>query len=136
MRFTRCWPYSVADMLFGGSSRPGGLNTAWVPGETHVLKSWLIYGVWAIFTGRGPYSVTQSGRSPGSSVGNTNEWILFLWSIVVISCLCLRSATSHSVQNTTKHHFFDPKHPPLTHKSPQCLKKSAIFCPMMRGIAK
>ena len=41
----------------------------------------------AIFTVPGPYSVMQSGASPGSYVGNMNDWILFLWSIVVIFCL-------------------------------------------------
>ena len=52
-----------------------------------------------------PYSVMQSGVSPGSSVGNANIWILFLWSIVVNVCVCFRSATSHLVQSTPKHRF-------------------------------
>ena len=61
----------------------------------------------------GQHACRHAGRHAGY---NTNDWILFLWSIVVISCLCFRSATSHSVQNTSKTPFFDPKYTLLTHK--------------------
>ena len=64
--------------------------------------------------GQWPHSHTPAGASPGSPVGNTNDWILFLLSIVVISGLCFRPASLHSGQNTPKHRFlsqrtdFDP----------------------------
>ena len=95
----------------------------------------------AIFTGRGPYSVMQSGASPGSSVGDTNDWILFLWFILIVFFPWFRSATSHPVQNTQNHRFFDPKHHFLTHKRKKnkkidFSKSPQLFCPMMRGIAK
>ena len=93
----------------------------------------------AIFQVQGPDLHMQSGASPGSSVGDTNDWILFLWFILIVFCHWFRSATSHPVQNTQNHRFFDPKHHFLTHERPKkinFLKKSAIFCPMMRGIAK
>ena len=38
----------------------------------------------AIFQVQGPDSVMQSGASPGSSVGDTNDWILFLWFILIV----------------------------------------------------
>ena len=90
---------------------------------------------------QGPDSVMQSGASPGSSVGDTNDWILFLWFILIVFCPWFRSATSHPVQNTQNHRFFDPKHHFLTHKRRKKQKidfsKSPQFvCPMMRGIAK
>ena len=73
----------------------------------------------------------QSRASPGSSVGNTNNWILFVWSIVVIVLLCFRSDTSHSVQSTPKHRFFfDPSYPILTIKEKKGhIEKSAIVVP-------
>ena len=88
----------------------------------------------AIFTGRGPYSAMQSGASTGSSVGNTNDWILFLWSTVVISSLCFRSATSHLVQNTPKHCFWTQN--TQNKKENRYFEKICNFCPMMREIAK
>ena len=82
----------------------------------------------------GPYSVMQSGASPGSSVGNANDWILFLWSIAVVLCLCFRSATSHSVQNTPKHRFLTQN---TTTKSQKYIfYYPHLFCSMIRGIAK
>ena len=92
--------------------------------------------------GPGPDSVMQSGASPGSSVGDTNDWILFLWFISIVFCLWLRPDTSHPVQNTQNHRFFDPKHHFLTHKRRKKNKKidfsksPQFVCPMMRGIAK
>ena len=93
----------------------------------------------AISQVQGPDSVMQSGVSPGSSVGDTNDWILFLWFILIVFCLWFRSATLHPVQNTQNHRFFDPKHHFLTHKRQKksiFFVKLAIFCPMMRGTAK
>ena len=75
---------------------------------------------------RGPDSVMQSGASPGSSVGDTNDWILFLWFILIVFCPWFRSATSHPVQNTQNHRFFDPKYHFLTHERPKN-KKIDIF---------
>ena len=80
----------------------------------------------AIFQVQGPDSVMQSGASPGSSVGDTNDWILFLWFILIVFCPWFRSATSHPVQNTQNHRFFDPKHHFLTHER-QKNKKSIFF---------
>ena len=92
----------------------------------------------AIFQVQGPDSHMQSGASPGSSVGDTNDWILFLWFILIVFCLWFRSATSHPVQNTQNHRFFDPKHHFLTHKGKKnhFFLKVRNFHPMMRGIAK
>ena len=92
----------------------GGQMQLGFDGNPILLSGWCCMAHAAIFTGTGPYSHMQSGASPGSSVGNANDWILFLWSIGVIPCLCFRSATSHLVQNTQKRHFltqnttFDP----------------------------
>ena len=80
----------------------------------------------AIFQVQGPDSVMQSGASPGSSVGDTNDWILFLWFILIVFCPWFRSATSHPVQNTQNYRFFDPKHYFLTHER-QKNKKIDIF---------
>ena len=80
----------------------------------------------AIFQVQGPDSHMQSGASPGSSVGDTNDWILFLWFILIVFCPWFRSATSHPVQNTQNHRFFDPKHHFLTHER-QKNKKFDIF---------
>ena len=96
----------------------------------------------AIFQVQGPDSVMQSGASPGSSVGDTNDWILFLWFILIVFCPWFRSATSHPVQNTQNHRFFDPKHHFLTHERQKnkekidIFKSPQFFCPMMRWIAK
>ena len=80
----------------------------------------------AIFQVQGPDSVMQSGASPGSSVGDTNDWILFLWFILIVFCPWFRSATSHRVQNTQNHRFFDPKHHFLTNERPK-IKKINFF---------
>ena len=92
----------------------------------------------AIFQVQEPDSVMPSRASPGSSVGDTNDWILFLWFILIVFCPWFRSATSHPVQNTQNHRFFDPKHHFLTHERQKStfIKKYAIFCPMMQGIAE
>ena len=69
-----------------------------------------LWQIWPYSQVQGPDSVIQSGASPGSSVGDTNDWILFLWFILIIFCLCFRSATSHPVQNTQNTVFW-PKIP-------------------------
>ena len=96
--------------------------------------------IWPYSQVQGPDSHMQSGASPGSSVGDTNDWILFLWFILIVFCPWFRSATSHPVQNTQNHRFFDPKHHFLTHERPKIkiifLKKVHNFCPMMRGITE
>ena len=100
----------------------------------------LSYMAMVIFTGTGPHSVMQPGASPGSSVGNVNDWILFLSSIAVVFCLCSRSATSRSVQNTPKYRFVDPKYHFLTNKGEKnqnrYFRKFRIFCSMIRRTAK
>ena len=85
---------------------PSTHNPAWVAGKTLILKNWPIYGRYGhIHRYRGPDSHMQSGVSPGSSVGDTNDWILFLWFILIVFCPWFRSATSHPVQNTQNHRF-------------------------------
>ena len=64
-----------------------------------------LWHIWPYSQIQGPYSHMQSGASSESSVGDTSNWILFLWSIVIIPCLCFRSATLHSGQNIQKHGF-------------------------------
>ena len=83
-----------------------------------------LWQIWPYSRYRGPDSHMQSGASPGSSVGDTNDWILFLWFILIVFCPWFRSATSHPVQNTQNHRFFDPKHHFLTHERQ---KKIDIF---------
>ena len=101
-----------------------------------------LWQIWPYSRYRGPDSHMQSGASPGSSVGDTNDWILFLWFILIVFCPWSRSATSHPVQNTQNHRFFDPKQHFLTHERQKNKKnidifyKCALFCPMMRGIAE
>ena len=99
-----------------------------------------LWQIWPYSRYRGPDSHMQSGASPGSSVGDTNDWILFLWFILIVFCLWFRSATSHPVQNTQNHRFFDPKHHFLTHERQKIKNhyflKVRNFCPMMRGISK
>ena len=51
----------------------------------------------AIFQVQGPDSVMQSGASPGSSVGDTNDWILFLWFILIVFCPWFRSASPEKI---------------------------------------
>ena len=72
------------------SSAPGRLNAT---RKTLVLKHWPIHGIYGIFTSTGPYSVMQSGASPGSPVGNTHDWILFLSSIAVVFLSGRRTGT-------------------------------------------
>ena len=78
----------------------------------------------AIFQVQGPDSVMQYGASPGSCVGDTNDWILFLWFILIVVGLLFRSATSHPVRNTQKHHFLTQNTTFFTHKR---LKKSIFL---------
>ena len=74
----------------------------------------------AIFRGRGPYSVMQSRVSPGSSVGNTNDWILFLWSI---ECFLPLFQVCY-LTPSPKH----PKTPSQHHEKPRPPRNSNITC--------
>ena len=125
--FSLCWPYFEAGMLFGGFSSTRVTNFNLGSGENPYFEkladSWQI---WPYSMYRGPDSHMQSGASPGSSVGDTNDWILFLWFILIVFCPWFRSATSHPVQNTQNHRFFDPKHHFLTHERPKN-KKIDLF---------
>ena len=127
-------------MLFGGfSSTRVTKSNIGCRENPYFEKLADLWQIWPYSRYRGPDSVMQSGASPGSSVGDTNDWILFLWIISIVFCLWFRSATSHPVQNTQNHRFFDPKHHFLTIKSKKkngISEKTTIFCPMMRGIAK
>jgi hypothetical protein len=77
--FSRCWPYFEAGMLFGGFSSTRVTKCNVGCGETpYCEKIGRFMADMAIFQVQGPYSVMQSGASPGSSVGDTNDWILFL----------------------------------------------------------
>ena len=111
LRSLRCWPYFAAGVLINGFSRTRKAEFSLGLTETPYFEKigWFM-AYMAIFTGTGPYSVMQSGASPGSSVGNTSDWILFIWSVAVNFCVCFRWATSHPVQNTQKHRFW-PKIP-------------------------
>ena len=129
-------------MLFGGfsSTRVTKSNSGLME-NPYFEKLADLWQIWPYSRYRGPDSVMQSRASPGSSVGDTNDWILFLWFILIVFCPWFRSATSHPVQNTQNHRFFDPKHHFLTHerqkiKKIDIFRNSAMFCPMMRGIAK
>ena len=75
LQFTRFFlPYSVAGILFGGSSRTRkgkySLGCRENPKFEKLADSWHI---WTYSQVQWPYSVMQSGASPGSSVGNTND---------------------------------------------------------------
>ena len=140
--FSCCWPYFEAGMLFGGfsSTRVTKSNSGLMenPYSEKLADLWQI---WPYSRYRGPDSHMQSGASPESSVGDAHDWILFLWFILIVFCPWFRSATSHPVQNTQNHRFFDPKHHFLTHERQK--NKKSIFCkspqfscPMMRGIAE
>ena len=86
----------------------------------------------AIFQVQAPDSHMQSGASPGPSVGDTNDRILFLWFIVIVFCLGFRSDTSHPFQNTQKHRFLTQTHHFLTHKgkiNQHFFKKNRNFVP-------
>ena len=84
---------------------PGWQNATWISGKTELRKLADLWQIWPYSQVQEPYSVMQSGASPGLSVGDTNDWILFLRFISNIFCLCFRSATSHPVQNTPEHRF-------------------------------
>ena len=118
--FSRCWPYFEAGMLFGGfgSTRITKFNLG-LRENPYFEKLADLWQIWPYSRYRGPDSHMQSGASPGSSVGDTNDWILFLWFILIVFCPWFRSATSHPVQNTQNHRFFDPKHHFLTHERPK-----------------
>ena len=79
----------------------------WLQGKPLFWKIGQFMADMAIFQVQGPDSVMQSGASPGSSVGDTNDWILFLWFILIVFCPWFRSATSHPVQNTQNYRFFE-----------------------------
>ena len=72
----------------------------------------LVYGRYGhIHRYRGSNPHMQSGVSPEPSVGDTNDWILVLWSILNTLCPCFRSAASNLGQNTPKHRFFIQNEP-------------------------
>ena len=52
----------------------------------------------AIFQVQGPDSVMQSQASPGSYVGDNNDWILFLWFILIIPIgSCFYGSSSNNI---------------------------------------
>ena len=93
-------------MLFGGfgSTRETKSNSGLME-NPYFEKLVDLRQIWPYSQVQGPDSVMQSGASPGSSVGDTNDWILFLWFILIVFCPWFRSATSHPVQNTQTHLF-------------------------------
>ena len=121
------WPIFPICMWKWGGSAPSGQARVSRPNWPQCAKSEAdLWQIWPYSRYRGPDSHMQSGASPGSSVGDTNDWILFLWFILIVFCPWFRSATSHPVQNTQNHRFFDPKHHFLTHER-QKIKKSIFF---------
>ena len=99
--FLRCWPYFEAGMLFGSFSSTRVTKSSLGCRENPYFEKLAdLWQIWPYSRYRGPDSHMQSRASPGSSVGDTNDWILFLWFILIVFCLWFRSATSHLVQNT------------------------------------
>ena len=49
-----------------------------------------LWHIWPYSPEEGHIGQMQSGASSGSPVCNTDDRILFLWSIVVVFCLCVR----------------------------------------------
>ena len=114
--FSRCWPYFEAGMLFGGFSSTRVTKSNSGCRKTPYFEKLVdLRQIWPYSQVQGPDSHMQSGASPGSSVGDTNDWILFLWFILIVFCPWFRSATSHPGQNTQNHRFFDPKGHFLAH---------------------
>ena len=80
----------------------------------------------AIFQVQGPYSHMQSGASPGSSVGDTNDLILFLWFILIVFCgikwhVCIPNEAFLVVKSALGPHWANPPHIHMKQE------KSAIF---------
>ena len=97
-------------------------------------KKWLIYGI---------YGHTHRKRAILSNavqgVSSPGHLLFICYSrVLCYSLLCFRFATSHSVKTPENTPFFTQNSPCLTHKSKKrCFfEKSAMSCPMMRGIAK
>ena len=103
---SRDWDGTLRSQLH---QKKGGQMQLGLHGKPKFEQIGAVWHIWPYSQIQWPYSVMQAGASPGSSVGNKNNWILFLWCIVDIPCLCFRSATSYSGKNTQKHCF-------LTHK--------------------
>ena len=115
LRFSRCLPYFAAGILFDGSGRTRKAKCSVALRENPYF--WVVGAVWHIgpySQVQGPYSRLQSGASPGSSVGNINDWILFLWSIADNFCLCFVSGLlPHTQSKTPQNTVFLPKIPPF-----------------------
>ena len=75
-------------MLFGGfGSTRVTLSSVGSTENPYFEKLADLWQIWPYSRYRGPDSVMQSGASPGSSVGDTNDWILFLWFILIVFVL-------------------------------------------------
>ena len=92
----------------------------------------------AIFQVQGPDSVMQSGASPGSSVGDTNDWILFLWFILICFLSLVQVCYLTSGPKHSKPPFFWPKTPlfdPWKAKNKKIdFLKVRNFCPWCGGL--
>ena len=120
LRFQRCQPCFLAGTLLDGPGRTRKAKSSMDLRENPYFEKLAdLWQIWPYSQVQGPDSHMQSGASPGSSVGDTNDWILFLWFILIVFCPWFRSATSHPVQNTQNHRFFDPKYHFLTHEGPK-----------------
>ena len=115
--FLRCWPYFEAGIPFGGfsSTKVTKFSLGSTENPYFGKKMADLWQIWPYSQVQRPYSHIQSGATPGSYVGDTSDWILFLWFILNIFCLCTRSATSHLVQNTQSTVFLTQSHF-LTHE--------------------
>ena len=85
--FLRCRSYFEASMLFGSfsSTRVTEFNVG-LRENPYFEKLADLWQIWPYSQVQGPDSHMQSGASRGSSVGDTNDWILFLWFILIVFC--------------------------------------------------
>ena len=86
--------------------------------ERDISPFQLLGHMWPYSQVQWPYSVMQSGASPGSPVGNTNDWILFLWSVAIIPCL-FSGLLPRTRAQTPKTPLLSPKHRLFIRKNEQ-----------------
>ena len=80
MRFQRCQPCFLAGILFDGPGRTRKAKSSMGLRENPYFEKLAdLWQIWPYSQVQGPDSVMQSGASPGSSVGDTKDWILFLF---------------------------------------------------------
>ena len=94
-------------MLLGGFSgtRVTKCSLRWMenPNFEKLADSWQI---WPYSRVQGPYSVMQSAASSGSSVGDTNNWILFLYGLFKIFSVFVSGLLPHTRSKTLQNTVF------------------------------